>query len=198
MSLTIDKRDLKRARKAITATTKALDLALMRSVNRVADSQRTAASKAIRDQVKLPAAYVNKNLKVTQRATRNRLEAVISGRKQQTRLARYGAKALPRRSGRPGGVSVHVKTKGGRKKMRKGFLIPLKNSGDYGVFTRVRPEGKRKRGGSRDWSTVQHHYGPSVDQVFRGVREEARPQIRKALRTEFRRQLDYARQKESR
>lgn len=197
MTLVIDKRDMAKARKSVSATVKALDVALMRAVNRVADSQRTAASKAIRDQVKLPAAYVNQNLKVTQRATRNRLEAVISGRKQPTRLARYGAKALPSRTGRPAGVSVHVHSRGGRKKMRKGFLLPLKDSGGYGVFVRTGPEGKRTRNARRDWSTVKHLYGPSVDQVFRGVREEARPQIRKALRSEFRRQLDYARSKES-
>lgn len=68
----------------------------MRAINRVASKTRTAASKAIREDVRLPASYVNENLKVSQKASINNPEAVITARKRPTRLARYGAKQLAR------------------------------------------------------------------------------------------------------
>ena len=199
MSLSIDKRQFAQARKFIQGTVKAAEKAQFRAVNRVASKFRTAASKAIRDQVRLPAAYVNDNLTVTQMATERNPEAVISGRKRPTRLARYGAKQMARAArgaagdqlrGIPSGkkqagVSVAVSRKGGRKKMRGAFLLPLKNSGVMGVFVRT--------GSAR--GDIEHLYGPSVDQVFRGVRRELKPEISKELVKEYRAQLNYAMQK---
>jgi hypothetical protein len=202
MSLSIDKRQFSQARKFVQGTIKAAEKAQFRAVNRVTSKFRTAASKAIRGQVRLPAAYVNENLTITQKATEQRPEAVISGRKRPTRLARYGAKQLARAaSGARGdqlrgiasgkkqaGVSVSVSRRSSRKKMRGAFLLPLKNSGVMGVFVRT--------GSGR--GDIEHLYGPSVDQVFRGVRRELKPEISKELAKEYRAQLNYAMQKEAR
>lgn len=202
MSLTIDKRQVSLARKFIRGTINAAEKAQFRAVNRVASKFRTASSKAIRDQVRLPASYVNENLTINQKATERNPTAVISGRKRPTRLARYGAKQLARAAGsargdrlrgipsgkKQAGVSVSVSRQGGRKKMRGAFLLPLKNAGVMGVFVRT-------GSGKKD---IEHLYGPSVDQVFRGVRDELKPEISKDLVKEYRAQLRYAIQKEAR
>lgn len=201
MSLSIDGRQFSRARKFIQGTVRANEKAQFRAVNRVASTFRTAASKAIRNQVRLKAAYVNDNLTVTKTATANNPEAVISGRKRPTRLARYGAKQLARSASKasgdqlrgiaPGkkqaGISVAVSRKSSRKKMRMAFLLPLRNAGVMGIFIRTGP-------GKKD---VQHLYGPSVDQVFSSLREELKPDIRKSLVKEYRAQLNYAMQQEA-
>lgn len=202
MSLSIDKRQFAQARKFIQGTVRAAEKAQFRSVNRVTSKFRTAASKAIREQVRLPAAYVNKNLTITQKATKENPEAMISGRKRPTRLARYGAKQLARTARaatgdklrgisagkKQAGVSVAVSRSGGRKKMRGAFLLPLKSAGVMGVFVRTGP-------GEKD---IKHLYGPSVDQMFRGVRQDLKPKVGKELAREYRAQLNYAISKEAR
>lgn len=163
------------------------------AINDTARKIRTASSKAVRDQVNLKAAYVNRHLRLTQRATDSELAAVISARTRPTRLARYGAKQLtrkaPRATGDPSrnipagrkqaGVSVKVQKGGARRKMRGAFLIPLQSAGVEGVFVRT---------GSGD-SDIEHLYGPSVDQVFQDVREDVAPDTETMLAREFRRQL---------
>ncbi len=196
MSYSINGKDIVKATQFLRGAVRAVEKAQMRAVNRVASKTRTAGSKAIRKEVKLPASYVNQNLKVTRKASTSQPVAVITGRKRPTRLARYGAKQMSRSSksaegdasrgiasGRKqAGVSVAVKKSGGRKKMRKAFLIPLKSAGTVGVFVRT---GKGKKG-------IKHLYGPSVDQVFRAVRRDLKPEIRRNLVTEYERQLSNA------
>ncbi|MDY6797676.1 MAG: phage tail protein [Pseudomonadota bacterium] len=196
MTFRINSKELSQAKKRVNATVRAIEIAQYRTVNRVASKNRTAASKHIRQQVRLPASYVNENLTVTQKATRQNPLAVISGRKRPTRLARYGAKQLTRAARSAGGdtlrkipsgrkqagVSVHVRRNGSRRKHPKAFLLPLNTNGHLGMFIRFGP-------GKRD---IKHMYGPSVDQVFRDVREEIRPKIRRDLAAEYRRQLNYA------
>ena len=196
MSYRINATQVTKATEFLKGAVKAVETAQTRALNRVASKTRTAASKAIRQQVKLPASYVNQNLTITKKATATQPEAVISGRKRPTRLARYGAKQMTRvargsagdmvrgiAAGRKqAGVSVAVRKGGARKKMRKAFLIPLQGSGEMGVFVRT---GRGKK-------DIKHLYGPSVDQVFRGVRSELKPEIRRNLVSEYQAQLAYA------
>lgn len=193
MSYSINTKDISSATGLLRGAVRAVEKAQMRAINRTASKTRTAASKAIRNDVKLKASYVNENLKVTRKASITNPEAVITGRKRPTRLARYGAKQISRvakqaagdlsrgiASGRKqSGVSVAVKKGASRKKMRKAFMIPLKGSGSMGVFVRTGT-------GKKD---IKHLYGPSVDQVFRAVRTDLKPQIRRNLVTEYERQL---------
>lgn len=193
MSYSINAKDISNAKNILKGAVRAVEKAQMRAINRTANKTRTAASKAIRQDVRLKASYINENLKVSKKASRNNPEAVITGRKRPTRLGRYGAKQMSRAAkGASGdiarsiaagrkqaGVSVAVKKGGSRKKMRKAFMIPLKGSGAMGVFIRT---GRGKK-------DIKHLYGPSVDQVFRSVRRELKPQIRKNLVAEYERQL---------
>ena len=81
------------------------------AVNRTTDRTRTASARQIRQQVNLPARYLDPaggRLEVSQRATNSNLEARISGRQRATSLARFTSNAEP---GQPG-VKVQVKTGG--------------------------------------------------------------------------------------
>jgi len=196
MSYRINASGIKQAQAFTKGIRSAMETATFRAVNRVASKTRTAASKAIRQEVRLPASYVNEHLTVTKKATRANPEAVITGRKRHTRLARYGAKQITRAAksargdalrgigaGRKqAGVSVSVRRDSSRKKMRGAFLVPLRNSGLMGVFIRTGP-------GKKD---IQHKYGPSVHQVFRWVRSDLEPQVQQDLAAEYRQQLAYA------
>jgi hypothetical protein len=183
----------------LTGISKAVRIAQYRAVNRVADKARVQGSKLIRQQLKLQAAYVNQNLVVNKRAKESEPWARIVGRFRPTRLARFGAKQLtlpakaaqgdPRRKIKPGrkAAGVRVEVKPGRvRKMRRAFLLPLKNQGGglMGVFTRTGPAP----------DAVRHHYGPSVYQAFKSVRGELKPFVRAELVKEFKAQYRFASQ----
>lgn len=195
MSYRLDSSVIKPLTDKVSKTEKAISKARFRTVNRVTNSMRSEASKEIRKQVNLPAAYVNQNLKVTRKATEQEPVAIISGRILPTRLARYGAKQLTRSSGgslgdslrgisagrRQAGVSVMVQ-RGRRRKMRKAFMVPLRNASVMGVFIRT----------GRGKGDIKHLYGPSVDQVFNNVRKDLQPTIRRKLVKEFKAQFRFA------
>lgn len=199
--LKIDAIGLKEIRRTLDALAKGQATAQQRAVNYAARKARTEASRRIRAQINLPANYLNQNkrLYVSRWATRDKIEAVITARQRPTRLARYGGRQLTRSA--PGalgdplrgigagraqhGVSVRVKTGGKLRRIRRAFLLPLRQGkmpGDkslMGMFVRT---GKSRK-------AIRHLYGPSVDQVFRRVRGELRPQILQDLEYEYSRQL---------
>lgn len=201
MSYEIDASQIGAGRKFLRGMKRAAENAQYRAVNRVASKTRTAASKRIRQDVRLKAGYVNQNLKVAKKARREDPTAVIRARRRPTRLARYGAKQLTKRapeaqgdplrgiaSGRKAaGVAVNVDRSTGRSKMPGAFLIPLQTAGVMGLFIRT--------GAGRD--DIKHLYGPSVDQVFRSVLPEIQGGVSQNLETEYRRQLAFAVRKEA-
>lgn len=197
MTMVIDTKELRELSNSVKGTITAVQKAQYRAVNRVAAKTRTAGSKAIRAEVKLKSSYVNHYLRLYKKASPDHPRAVITARKRPTRLARYGAKQLTRSARRAtgdsmrgisagrkqAGVSVQVSTGGGRTRMRKAFLVPLRTNGLMGLFVRTGPGPDH----------IEHKYGPSVAQVFSNVREELKPTIRKDLVKEFKAQMNYAR-----
>lgn len=171
------------------------------------------ARQAIMAQVNFPEGYLNNDrLGVTQWSTPDHLQAVISGRDRPTLLSRFSAdrpddvgaiKATNRKlrgNGADRGritVMVHPNEP---KPMANAFFVPLRsgaNMGNVGLAIRLRPG--ESIGDIRAYKPVQlypeHHpdvyllYGPSVDQVFKGVVEEIIPQVTEALDREFTRQF---------
>jgi hypothetical protein len=160
--------------------------AAMRAVNKTAEKGNTLASRAIRSQVNLTAGYVKDHLRIAAKATEDNLTARIVAEPRPVLLSRFGAtqlwkkgKTVPKRTA---GVSVKVKAGGARKKLRGAFFIRLKDSGALGVAVRV-------NGSPRNEIDVLH--GPSVDQVFRSVREDIAPELQDYLTDTFRAQLQY-------
>lgn len=133
----------------------------------------TLIKKDMRDQVNFPAGYLEGDrLKVTKKASGGDLEAVIRGRDRPTSLARF---AVGQTIGNTRNRGVRVNVERGRTQvLRKAFLIGLKN-GNTGLAVRLKPgETLRNTQGAVMHSesasgTIWLLYGPSVDQVFRGV-----------------------------
>ncbi len=129
----------------------------------------------MRDQVNFPSGYLEQGrLNVTRKATKGRLEAAIRGRDRPTSLARFAKGSVA--STRNGKIVVQVKGRSGPQTLSRAFLMKLRN-GNTGLAIRL-PRGQSPRNtqhaveiksGVSANSTLWLLYGPSVDQVFRGV-----------------------------
>lgn len=164
--------------------------AAYRAINKTLDRGRTMSAREMRSQVNFPGSYLqgaSSRLNVTQRANEGRLEGVISGRRRATSLARFvvGSKKIGK-----AGVRVSVKP-GSSAEMTNAFLMKIRG-GNLGLAIRV------KKGGRPDkaYKPVKIAdglfllYGPSVDQVFKTVREDVAPNVERYLAAEFTRLLD--------
>ncbi len=172
-------------------------LAAQRAVNRTAERTSTAARRAIREQINLPAQYLTgtdssgrQRLGITKKASGADLEAVITGRQRPTSLARFisGAPAPGR-----AGVTVQV-APGFARFMRRAFVIRLpagsgsvETKNNLGLAIRLRPDEviHNKRVMRQVEGNLYLLYGPSVDQVFNTVREDVAPGAEAFLADEF-------------
>lgn len=162
------------------------------------------SSRQIRKEVNLPQDYIGSvaagnRLKVSRYATTDSLEGAISAALRPVSLARF---ANTTSLGGKKGVTVTVKP-GSPRKIASAFLIKLKAgsaavTGDnYNIGLAIRlKKGETVKNktklvaygsGEPDLYLL---YGPSVDQVFRDVREKVEPAITDFLTAEFYRQFD--------
>jgi hypothetical protein len=172
------------------------------AINQVATrSGMKRISNAIYDQVAFPTNYLTQNdrLSVTQRATDENLEAVITGRFRPTSLARFMNPGQTQQTARMGGVSVQVKP-GQSIDMKNAFLVKLRQGAqltetqyNMGLAIRVKPgESVRNRHNGTAYQLFPNVfllYGPSVNQVFRGVIDEVGGDIADDVGAEFLRQF---------
>lgn len=166
------------------------------AINRTLDHARTLSAREIRKQVNFPASYLegaDSRLKVSQRATASRFEGVITGRQRATSLARFVVGTA-----RKSGVNVRVKPTA-TTHMRRAFLMRLRagnanldTTSNLGLAVRTK-DGKKPSAaylptpiGKNLWLL----YGPSIDQVFRTVREDVSRDTEEFLSNEFNRLLD--------
>lgn len=158
------------------------------------------ARERITDEVSFPKGYLSGDrLRVTKLAKEGDLEAIITGRKRATSLARFASgQPLGSRSG--SGVRVRVKS-GNSVHLRKAWLVRLRKGAsltednyNVGLALRIRP-GERltgKMSAHKSWlvpGSVALLYGPSVDQVFRSVAAEIASDIGGMVAAEFFRQF---------
>lgn len=153
----------------------------------------------INNEIDFGYAYLTDNrLSVTRRATNKHLEAVITGRKRATSLARF-ASGTPA-STRKQGVSVKVR-RGKTTYIKSGWLVRLNKGAsktednfNVGLAVRVGAGEKivNKKTQHRSWlvkGSVALLYAPSVDQVFRGVIPEVEDQLARMVEQEYLRQI---------
>jgi hypothetical protein len=173
------------------------------AINQVA--QRGAiklARDSILDEINFPKNYLyGDRLSVTRKATDSSLEAVITGRKMATSLARFAAGGTAIGSTTRQGVTVKVKTRGAAVHLRKAWLVRLRSDKsltedkyNIGLAVRVRPGDKIRGKYSQHFrwlvkGTVALLYGPSVDQVFREVADKIAPKVADMTADEFERQF---------
>lgn len=190
--------DIRRLQDTFKGAPAKLRTAARIAVNEGARFARTQALKEMQSQVNLPMAYLRKNLQVTSRATNTSLEAVVTGRRRPTSLARFvvGQAKFGKRN-----VKVRVKRGGAARRIPGAFITPLRAGSDLtdekrniGLAVRV-PSGGRLKGGRGKLLRKDTRgdtwlmYGPSVDQVFRTVRDDVTPAVFARMEKEFNRQV---------
>lgn len=175
-----------------------INQAAQRAINRTLDTTRTSSAKKIREQVNLPARYLQgsaSRLTIAKKARNTDLEGIIRGRERPTSLARYVSGST-----KPGKAGVRVEVKPGSAiEMKKAFLIRLPQGSNLtdtqfnlGLAVRLR-EGERlgnKKNMVRLSRGLVLLYGPSVNQVFRDVAEDEAGPAADKLEREFLRLLD--------
>lgn len=157
-----------------------------RAINATARRMRTQASRLIREQIAFPARYLDSrtdgNLRITENAKADSLEAVIRGRFRPTSLTRFVKGPL--RHGRKA-PTVEV-SPGRRERMNRAFLLNLR-SGNVGLAVRLKP-GERVEN-KQFMVSVSNGlyllYGPSVNQVFEQVAEDVEDDAGAFLEQEF-------------
>jgi hypothetical protein len=149
------------------------------------------------DQIAFPRGYLTGDrIGVTKRATNASLEAVITGRKRATSLARFTS---ARTINQKGGVSVRV-SRGRTTYLKQAWLVRLKKGAsldednyNIGLAVRLRPGEKlNKKTVHQSWlvaGQVALLYGPSVDQVFQEVAGDVVDPISEMVQDEFFRQF---------
>lgn len=160
------------------------------AVNDTARDTIPKARRAMSAQINFPKGYLSdQRLGIKRKATRSTLEAVIAGRDRPTSLARFAQGATPENSrGRP--LFVNVKGSGKGVRLNRAFLVRLRNN-NIGLAVRLQPgqtlENSEKA--VRLDNNVYLLYGPSVDQVFRGVADDMAPDISQMISKNFLRQF---------
>lgn len=151
---------------------------MARALNRTASKAKTLASREIRNQVNLTAAYVRENLKGPAngwafKATAGRLSAKLSTPKRGVLLRNFVTNAIPSSPGTPPiPIRVKVKAGGPTEVLKSGFYIRTKNS--HVITPAVSNEVLRQFGMKQKLDsgafTVLH--GPSLSQVFTTVKDD--------------------------
>jgi hypothetical protein len=139
-------------------------------------------------QTNFPKGYLKSRLNVVRKATRGSLEVAIRGRDRATSLARFAEGQSPANT-RGRGVRVKIKP-GQQRLLRKAFLVSLRN-GNTGLAVRLK-EGEtleHSQAAVQLANNLYLLYGPSVDQVFRGVAEETAPVLTGQVSRQFLRQF---------
>jgi len=167
----------------------------VQAINKTTRRTRTAASRQIREQIKLKASYLNQDDRLSMKFARaGKLEGRISGRDRPTSLARFvtnktGSLRDTNRRFRRSGARIQVKP-GATRVARKAFAIPLRG-GNLGLAIRTKggpPQRAYKP--KRLSEDVYLLYGPSIDQVFKTVREDLEDEAADYMEFEFNRLLD--------
>lgn len=147
--------------------------------------------KDMRDQINFPKGYLEQEgrLKVTKKARQGDLSAIIRGRDRGTSLARFLTPGQRVDNTRGGPLKVQVAP--GKTRVLKGsFLVKLRN-GNTGLAVRLKP-GERLRKSEKAVRLSDNLfllYGPSVDQVFKGVADDRSPEIAEMVSRQFIRQF---------
>lgn len=165
--------------------------ALVSAVNAVVPEAYSLSVERITDQVALTKAYVKSRLYISQTATLQDPLAVISGRVRSTQLRRYQGTQLYAPAKLPGkrrlaGTSVRVKTGGATKVLNHAWIIKLKYGDLDAKAGKTIGIAMRTGSGRNDYRIL---YGPSVDQVFRDVKDEIRPEVEQMLSAEVLKQM---------
>lgn len=201
ISVEVDPAQLQEVRDRLEYLKNGANRALSRALNKTASKAKTEASRAIRQQVNLTAAYVRERLKGPAngweyKATVNRLQAKVSTPRRGILLREFVTNFANARTGPPATpIRLKVKTGGSSQVLVSGFYIRTKGSA---VLTpAVRNEVLRRLGMTRTLDsgdfTVLH--GPSLSQVYTDVKDSIAADMGAVLAANMHREMDWLLQK---
>jgi len=199
----VDKDSLREAQSLFEFVGGNSDDALRIAINKAGPKIKTAASKAIRSQVRLKAKYVNDKKRLRfDKASRSSLSGAIRAESRGILLSRFSTDTLiadPNRAGwikppviPPRGIRVKVKPSGSAEVMGKEwFYMVLPNSRALAIARRKPGGATGAQGGKYDIA-----YGPSVSQVFRNeTRDRLLPEAGAELQKQMLEAMRYLLQK---
>lgn len=147
--------------------------AMVRATNNAGRRAATLSNQEIRQQVNLKAGYVRERLK-TQKATRQRVQFVISANRRGVLMTRYPFRATK------SGVRVRIKRGGAARVIEGGFVAVLRAGGRRVPVIAAAGDrdssGRRKRYRTGN-PTIKVFYAPSVSQVFNKTRDKVTPRV---------------------
>lgn len=163
------------------------DDALRIAINKTSPKIRTAASAAIRTQVRLPAAYVKERM-IIRKASRKNLTGAITTPSRGLLLSRFSTDPLIAGDKvgwiRPpliptGGIKIKIKPSGGTSGApgldgNRPFYMLLNKGANVGIVARI--------GSGR---SVKVFAGPSLSQVFSTVRSDVMPEAGEELTSQL-------------
>lgn len=182
MNVRFDTQDVVRLLGMVKGIENGREKALFRTVKEVNQKGKLLASREVRKELALKAAYVKSKIK-TNKPSYSNLTARIYARKRGIQLSRFMTGQIKKKAKNGGmkraGVKVRV-TPGSRiSKMRGYFALPLKN-GNFGIAKRV--------GTGRNDYEIQ--YGPSVSQVMDTYLPEIQAELRPVAREKLAKEIE--------
>lgn len=168
------------------------------AINKTIDRTRVSAGRAMRKEIAFPAHWLTgaDSKLIATKTGPEQLSATIRGRFRPTSLATFAKnKSVP--ASRKNGVHVEVAT-GHPQHLKKAFLMTLPQGSvltetqfNLGLAVRLKPGEtiQNKKVVAKKWGNIYLLYGPSVDQVFRTVAEDVKPDAADFLENEFDRLL---------
>lgn len=174
MQISIDSRNIRELRAGVNDLKKVKNRILRRALNVGQQRTNTRVIKEITTRVNLKRKDIkSKNIIKVKKATNTQLESSVTARLRGLQLANFPHRvvARSRRNPRGGGVNVTVR-KGGRKNLRKAFIVAL-NTGDA-IATR-----------EAGASSLRVLHGPSPSQIIKTIEPELRVQMRAVVINEI-------------
>lgn len=195
ISVDIDRAQFQDAQERLDHIKNGAARALSRALNKTVSKAKTIASRAIRDQINLSAAYVRENLRgpangFDYKATVNKLTAKLSASKRGILLYQFSTNSVAA-TGRPP-EQIKVRVKPGR-----AIAIPsafwVRTKGSNKLTPAVRNSVLRQLNMTRttDSGSFTVLHGPSLSQVFSSVKDDIGGDMSQVLTDNFAHEMEW-------
>lgn len=196
ISVEINRSQLQDAQERLSHIKNGAARALSRALNKTASKAKTIASRAIRDQINLSAAYVRQNLRgpangFDYKATVNKLTARISASKRGVLLYQFSTNSVAA-TGRPP-APIKVKIKPGESPIVISSAFWVRTKGSNKLTPAVRNSVLRQLNMTRttDSGSFTVLHGPSLSQVFSTVKGDIDGDMSQVLTDNFTHEMEW-------
>lgn len=195
ISVDIDRAQFQDAQERLDHIKNGAARALSRALNKTASKAKTIASRAIRNQINLSAAYVRENLKgpasgFAYKATVNKLTARLSASKRGVLLYQFSTNSVAA-TGRPP-EQIKVRVKPGRSvAILSAFWVRTKGSNKLTPAVRNSVLRQLNMTRTTDSGSFTVLHGPSLSQVFNTVKDDIGGDMNQTLTDNFAHEMEW-------